>query len=182
MILRDHNTRHAIVLEQTDSGMRLVELTEGELVVRTLSDEQVEARGYRPVPDYPLKRAVGHFLNHQGGISEAARRELLQLIPSAGDLSIEEGADMPKDNCSPGWQMLPDPDVMNTPITVTLGQLDALADLVSYLDVTLCRTNIDPDQKVELVSQMHDQIIAMLGEHVHLVYAPEDGEVLTCPF
>ena len=177
MILRDHNNRHAIVLEQTDSGMRLVELTEGELVVRTLSDEQLNDRGFRQtLPDYPLERAIGHFLNHSGGVSEAARRELLQLIQSAGDLSIEEGADVPNDNSSPGWQMLPDADVMNTPITVTVGQLDALSDLVSGLDSCCCAAGVDLEQKVELVSQMHDQIMAMLGEHVDLVYFPEEGE------
>jgi len=83
---------------------------------------------------------------------------------------------MAKDNSSPGFVLLEDPAGMNTPITVTIGQLDALANTVSNLDSCCCAAGVDLEQKVELVSQLHDQIIAMLGEYSPLVYLPEDEE------
>jgi len=77
-VMQDRSRRTLIVVRQGTKFVSGVELDEGELTVRKFTDEDLEARGFHEI-QYPLDRAVDHFLRHRGGISDAARRALLEL-------------------------------------------------------------------------------------------------------
>jgi hypothetical protein len=77
-VMQDRSRRTLIIVRQGTKFISGVELDEGELTLRKFTDEDLEARGFREI-QYPLDRAVDHFLRHNGGISDAARRALLEL-------------------------------------------------------------------------------------------------------
>lgn len=79
-VIIDRNRRSAIITRQGHKFVHLVQLTEGELTTSRLTDEELHDRGFQPLPNYPLDRAVGLYLAHQGGVSDAARRELTNLL------------------------------------------------------------------------------------------------------
>lgn len=81
-VLIDRNRRSAIVLRQGHKYVHLVQMDDGELTTSRLTDEELDDRGFKPL-DYPLERAVAHFLAHNGGVSPAARRELASLLETA---------------------------------------------------------------------------------------------------
>ena len=74
-VLIDFNRRTAIVVGRGRKLTRLVQMEEGELVVRTFSPDDLELRGFRSL-DYPVKRAVRKFMKHSGGVSGKARAAL----------------------------------------------------------------------------------------------------------
>lgn len=78
-VLVGHNRRTAIVVAQGRKLTHLVPLEEGELVVRPLSQAELDHRGFRPI-DYPLRKAVRAYLKHSGGISPKARKALRGLV------------------------------------------------------------------------------------------------------
>jgi hypothetical protein len=78
-VLIDRNARTAIVLGKGRKLTTLVPMEEGELVVRVLSPEDMDERGFRLI-DYPFKRAVRKYLKHSGGISGKARSALKALL------------------------------------------------------------------------------------------------------
>jgi hypothetical protein len=79
-VIIDRNRRSAIITRQGQKYVHLVQLSEGELTTSRLTDEELDGRGFRPLAGYPLDRAVNLYLNHNGGVSDAARRELLNLL------------------------------------------------------------------------------------------------------
>lgn len=77
-VMQDRSRRTLIVVRQGTKYIHGVELTDGELTMKRFTDEELSDRGFRDI-SYPLDRAIGIFLNHQGGISDSARRALLEL-------------------------------------------------------------------------------------------------------
>lgn len=76
MVVKDRNGRTAIVLQTGRKWTQLVELQSGQLTIRKILNERMA--DYRPL-QYPLGQAIEKFLHHSGGVSDAARRELLEL-------------------------------------------------------------------------------------------------------
>ncbi|MEO7726610.1 MAG: hypothetical protein ABIS45_05105 [Burkholderiales bacterium] len=82
-VYRDHNAHHAIVYKIGKTKISFVEMKKGKLVTHTLTDRKfLDERCFERV-EYPLERAVENFLQHGGGVSEAARRALLTVLQEA---------------------------------------------------------------------------------------------------
>jgi hypothetical protein len=77
-VMQDRSRRTLIIVRQGTKFISGVELSDGELTVSKFTDEDLQERGFKDI-DYPLDRAVDHFLRHNGGLSDAARRALLEL-------------------------------------------------------------------------------------------------------
>lgn len=79
-VYRDKNARHALVYKIGKTRISFVELKTGRLVTRSLPD--IKFFGVRQFEriEYPVGRAVENFLQHGGGVSEAARRALLSVL------------------------------------------------------------------------------------------------------
>jgi hypothetical protein len=77
-VMQDRSRRTMIIVRQGTKFISGVELSDGELTVSKFTDEDLQERGFKDI-DYPLDRAVDHFLRHNGGLSDAARRALLEL-------------------------------------------------------------------------------------------------------
>ncbi|NDE18400.1 hypothetical protein EBZ80_26160 [bacterium] len=77
-VMQDSSRRTLIIVRQGTKFISGVELSDGELTVSKFTDEDLQQRGFKDI-DYPLDRAVDHFLRHNGGLSDAARRALLEL-------------------------------------------------------------------------------------------------------
>jgi hypothetical protein len=75
MILADSGRRTAIVIAAGPKFTSCVRMDAGELTTTRLSLETIDSEGWHPV-DYPLDRAVGIYLAHPAGVSDAARRAL----------------------------------------------------------------------------------------------------------
>jgi hypothetical protein len=79
-VYRDHNAHHAIVYKLGKTKISFVEMKKGKLVTSALPDKKFfDVRRFERV-EYPLERAVENFLKHGGGVSDTARRALLDLI------------------------------------------------------------------------------------------------------
>lgn len=79
-VYRDHNAHHAIVYKIGKTRISFVEMRKGRLTTQSLPDIKFfNVRGFERV-EYPLDRAVENFLNHGGGVSEAARRALRSVV------------------------------------------------------------------------------------------------------
>lgn len=81
-VLLDRNARTAIVIAIGRKLTQLVQLEEGELVVRPFSASEMVARGFRRI-DYPTRRAVRKYLKHSGGVSTKARQALRAIAKVA---------------------------------------------------------------------------------------------------
>jgi hypothetical protein len=77
-VMQDRSRRTLIIVRQGTKFISGVELSDGELTVSKFTDEDLQERGFKDI-NYPLDRAVDHFLRHNGGLSDAARRALLEL-------------------------------------------------------------------------------------------------------
>jgi hypothetical protein len=77
-VMQDRSRRTLIIVRQGTKFISGVELSDGELTVSKFTDEDLQERGFKDI-DYPLDRAVDYFLRHNGGLSDAARRALLEL-------------------------------------------------------------------------------------------------------
>jgi hypothetical protein len=79
-VYRDHNAHHAIVYKIGKTRISFVEMRKGRLVPHALPDQKFfDVRRFERV-EYPLERAVENFLQHGGGVSDAARRALRALV------------------------------------------------------------------------------------------------------
>ena len=79
-VYRDKHAHHAIVYKIGKTRISFVELEKGRLVTRSLPDTQFfSVRRFERI-EYPVGRAVENFLQHGGGVSEAARRALLSVV------------------------------------------------------------------------------------------------------
>lgn len=79
-VYRDRNAHHAIVYRIGKIKISFVEMKKGRLVTRSLPDIKFfNGRQFERI-EYPLERAVENFLQHGGGVSEAARRALLSVL------------------------------------------------------------------------------------------------------
>ena len=82
-VYRDPNAHHAIVYKIGKTKISFVEMKKGRLSTQSVSDKKFfDLRQFERV-EYPLERAVENFLNHAGGVSEAARRALLTVLQEA---------------------------------------------------------------------------------------------------
>lgn len=96
-VYRDDHARHAIVYKIGKTRISFVEMTKGRLVTRSLPDIKFfNVRRFERI-EYSVAHAVESFLNHGGGVSEAARRALLSLVkpmrvarPSSSDDLLEQ--------------------------------------------------------------------------------------------
>ena len=61
---------------------------------------------------------------------------------------------------------------MSIKINVNIDQIKALSDLICEID----DVKKQPESLALIVSQAHDVLIAMLGEYVQWVYAPDDKD------
>jgi hypothetical protein len=77
----DYGRHSAIVLDQTDTYIRLIELDEGELCVRKMREEEFVARAFR-LTGYPVAGAARVYLAHYAGVSAKARAVLEALEQS----------------------------------------------------------------------------------------------------
>lgn len=80
-VLIDRNARTAIVIREGRKLTHVVPLEEGELVVRTLTIDDMRDRMFRAL-NYPIKKAVRQYLRHSGGVSKKARQALKGLVQS----------------------------------------------------------------------------------------------------
>lgn len=79
-VYRDKNARHALVYKIGKTRISFVELKTGRLVTRSLPDTKFfGVRQFERI-EYPVGRAIENFLQHGGGVSEAARRALLSVL------------------------------------------------------------------------------------------------------
>lgn len=78
-VLIDRNARTAIVISEGRKLTHLVPLEDGELVVRSLSDDEMRERMFRPL-EYPINKAVRKYLKHAGGVSPKARKALKGVL------------------------------------------------------------------------------------------------------
>jgi hypothetical protein len=79
-VYRDHNAHHAIVYKLGKTKISFVEMKKGKLATSALPDKKFfDVRRFERV-EYPLERAIENFLKHGGGVSDTARRALLELI------------------------------------------------------------------------------------------------------
>lgn len=78
-VMVDRNARTAIVVAEGRKLTHMVAMEEGELVIRTFDPDEMRERGFREIPDYPIKRAVRKYLKHSGGVSPKARKALKEL-------------------------------------------------------------------------------------------------------
>ena len=79
MIIADHGRHTAIVVKQTPSGVKVVAMQPGELVITRLTEEELVA-DWGEIVGYPIEKAVCKFLDHPGGVSPAARQALDELL------------------------------------------------------------------------------------------------------
>lgn len=77
-VYTDHQRRTAIVVKAGNTRTHCVQMDEGELQLRAIPDEQFFDR-YQLMADYPIDRAIGHYLNHTGGLSDRAKMALTAL-------------------------------------------------------------------------------------------------------
>lgn len=79
MVLINAHRQTAIVLIQGPVWVTCVRMQDGLLTTTRLSQEQIEEEGWREL-DYPTVKAVKQYLQHPGGVSDAARRHLEEII------------------------------------------------------------------------------------------------------
>lgn len=77
-VLLSRGRKSAILISQGPKYWTVVLMKGGLITTTRLTLKQVEDGGWHPV-DYPLAAAIAHFLTHPAGVSDAARRELIEL-------------------------------------------------------------------------------------------------------
>lgn len=68
-----------IVASVARKYVRVVRIQAGELQLRKETDRQLIADGYEPYDLIPICKAIDKFINHFGGISDAAKAALINL-------------------------------------------------------------------------------------------------------
>lgn len=79
MLIATRSRHTAIVVKQTGSGVKVVAMQPGELVVSRMDDEELLA-DWGKLEGYPLESAIVKYLEHPGGVSPAAKRALEDLL------------------------------------------------------------------------------------------------------
>lgn len=79
MVLINAHRQTAIVITQGPVWVTCIRMQDGQLTTTRLSQEQIEEEGFQPL-DYPIARAAQMYLQHPGGVSDAARRHLEEII------------------------------------------------------------------------------------------------------
>lgn len=79
MLIATRHRNTAIVVKQTPSGVRVVAMQPGELIVTKLLEEDLTAE-WGEMVGYPLEQAIVKYLNHPGGVSPAAKSALEDLL------------------------------------------------------------------------------------------------------
>lgn len=79
MIIATRQRNTAIVVKQTPTGVKVVAMQPGELVITRLTEEDLTA-DWGEMTGYPLEKAIVTYLNHPAGVSPAARSALEDLL------------------------------------------------------------------------------------------------------
>lgn len=79
MLIADRHRHTAIIVKQTSSGVKVVAMQPGELVVTKLTEDDLTA-DWGEMTSYPVEMAICKYLEHPGGVSPAARRALEDLL------------------------------------------------------------------------------------------------------
>lgn len=79
MLIATRSRHTAIVVKQTSTGVKVVAMQPGELVVTKLTEEDLTS-GWGKLDGYPLESAIVKYLEHPGGVSPAAKRALEDLL------------------------------------------------------------------------------------------------------
>lgn len=82
MVIVDCNRHTGIVISQGPKYIGAVLMESGQLTTTRLTQEQYDEVCFKQI-DYPLEKAIQIFINHPGGISEAARRALESMSMAA---------------------------------------------------------------------------------------------------
>jgi hypothetical protein len=78
-VLKGFGSKTAIFLSRGRKKSKLIELRKGQLVIHSLTDAEIAARGYEPIV-YDVKQAAQVYMKHGGGISDNVRLELARII------------------------------------------------------------------------------------------------------
>lgn len=79
MVLINTHRQTAVVITQGPVWVTVVKMEDGRLHISRLSQENLEEEGWREL-DYPTAKAATRYLQHPGGVSDAARRALVEVI------------------------------------------------------------------------------------------------------
>lgn len=82
-VVFDHNRHSAILIGQSESVLHMIEMSDGEISISKMREEEYAARVFRG-SGYPVPRAAELYLGHLAGVSARAREVLLDL--ALGDL------------------------------------------------------------------------------------------------
>lgn len=79
MLIATRSRHTAIVVKQTSTGVKVVAMQPGELVVSRMDDEELLA-DWGKLEGYPLEVAICKYLAHPAGVSPAAKKALDELL------------------------------------------------------------------------------------------------------
>jgi hypothetical protein len=77
-VVKDHNSKTSIVIRQGRKFIHTIPMKSGKLTVKKLTLTQVNNQQFT-VLDIPLDEALTIYLNHSGGHTETALKELMYL-------------------------------------------------------------------------------------------------------
>jgi len=77
-VVKDHNSKTSIVIRQGRKFIHTIPMKSGKLTVKKLTLTQVSNQQFT-VLDIPLDEALTIYLNHSGGHTETALKELMYL-------------------------------------------------------------------------------------------------------
>lgn len=77
-VVIDHNAKTSIIVKEGPKYVHLVTMRSGKLTVTSMTREQLNKLGLRPLPT-DVNSAIKAFLNHSGGLTQTAEYELRRI-------------------------------------------------------------------------------------------------------
>jgi hypothetical protein len=81
-VIVDRARRSAILYDQTETHLKAIRMSEGELTTCKMYEDELTADWFELV-DYKPEKAAAIYLQHLGGVSAKAREVLNQVIDDA---------------------------------------------------------------------------------------------------
>lgn len=75
-VVKDYNSKTAIVIRKGKKYVYLVAMKSGKLTVSKQTFGQFERSGYKELSYMPLDTVLSKYLAHSGGLTDTARKEL----------------------------------------------------------------------------------------------------------
>lgn len=75
-VLTNRHRETALLLTSGPVWATVVRMAAGVLHISRMCRDELAAETWRELAEYPIPRAVDHFIHHPGGVSDAARREI----------------------------------------------------------------------------------------------------------